>query len=126
MGLLGRPLDNYDYLTFAAGILILIGFMTLVIFIMGLPGRIAIKRNHPHAESVKVMGYMGFLAVVPWVHAFMWAFHDSITVDVRRFPEEEREAIRMEIERLKGQEDKPAIETDADDLAQNNASDQKP
>ncbi len=111
MGLLGRPLDNYDYLTFAAGILILIAFMTLVLFIMGLPGRIAIRRNHPHAESVKVMGYMGFLAVVPWVHAFMWAFHDSMTIDVRRFPKEEREAIRKEIDRLKGEDEKPTLET---------------
>ncbi|MEM7178429.1 MAG: DUF3302 domain-containing protein [Pseudomonadota bacterium] len=111
MGLLGRPLDNYDYLTFAAGILILIAFMTLILFIMGLPGRIAVRRNHPHAESVKVMGYMGFLAVVPWVHAFMWAFHDSMTIDVRRFPKEEQEAIRKEIDRLKGADDKPAPET---------------
>lgn len=100
MDLLGRPLDTYDYITFAALILILAAVMGLVLFLMGLPGRIAIKRNHPHAESVRLMGWMGFLAVVPWIHAFMWAFHDSVTVDVRRLPEEEREAIRKEIERL--------------------------
>lgn len=100
MDLLGQPLDNYDYLTFAALILILAAVMGLILFLMGLPGRIAIKRNHPHAESVRLMGWMGFLAIVPWIHAFMWAFHDSVTVDVRRLPEEEREAIRKEIERL--------------------------
>lgn len=102
MGLLGRPLDHYDYMTIAAGILLLAAVMALVLFIMGLPGRIAIKRNHPHAESVKVMGWMGFLAVIPWVHAFIWAFHDSATVDVRRMPEDERKAVREEIERLGG------------------------
>lgn len=102
MDLLARPLDTYDYMTFAALILLLIAVMLLFLFVMGLPGRIAIRRNHPHAEAVKIMGWSGFLAVVPWIHAFMWAFHDSVTVDLRRFPEEEREAIRKEILRLSG------------------------
>ena len=102
MGLLGRPLDHYDYLTFVALILLLAAVMGLILFIMGLPGRIAIKRNHPHAEAVKIMGWMGFLAVVPWVHAFMWAFHDSATVDIRRLPDDERDAVRNEITRLGG------------------------
>jgi hypothetical protein len=100
--LLERPLTNYDYLTFATLILLMAAVMALVLFLMGLPGRIALKRNHPHAEAVKIMGYMGFLVVVPWVHAFMWAFHDAMTVDIRQFPEEERKAIREEIEHLGG------------------------
>jgi hypothetical protein len=107
MGLLGRPLDNWDYLTFAAGILLIVAIMALLLFLMGLPGRIAIKRNHPHAESVNIMGWMGFLAVVPWVHAFQWAFHDSVTVDLRRFPKDEREAVRREIARLSGKPEEP-------------------
>ncbi|MEP2031246.1 MAG: DUF3302 domain-containing protein [Paracoccaceae bacterium] len=102
MGLLGRPLDNYDYMTFAAIVLLLAAVMGLVLFLMGLPGKIALKRNHPHAEAVNIMGWMGFLAVVPWVHAFMWAFHDSATIDIRRFPKAEKDAVRKEIERLGG------------------------
>ena len=103
MDLIDRPLDQYDFITFGFGLLILIALMAAVLFIMGLPGRVAVSRNHPHAASVKVMGWMGFLAVVPWVHAFMWAFHSSMTIDVRRFPKEENEAIREEIARLKGE-----------------------
>ncbi|WP_372574458.1 DUF3302 domain-containing protein [Ruegeria jejuensis] len=103
MGLLGAPLERYDYLTFLALILILAAVMGLFLFLMGLPGRIAIKRNHPHAEAVKIMGWMGFLAVVPWVHAFMWAFHDGVTVDLRRMPEDEKKNIRKEIKRLGGE-----------------------
>lgn len=103
MGLLGQPLGYYDYLTFVALILLLAAVMGLFLFIMGLPGRIAIKRNHPHAEAVKMMGWMGFLAVIPWVHAFIWAYHDGMTVDIRRLPEGEREAIRKEIERMGGE-----------------------
>ena len=102
MGLLGQPLGYYDYLTFVALILLLAAVMALFLFLMGLPGRIAIKRNHPHAEAVKIMGWMGFLAVVPWVHAFMWAFHDGVTVDIRRTPDDEKDAIRKEIKRLGG------------------------
>lgn len=112
MELLGRPLDGYDWLTFAALVLLLAALMALVLFIMGLPGRVAIARKHPHAESVKIMGWMGFLAAVPWLHAFMWAFHDSVTVDLRRFPEEEREAVRREIAKLGG---KPEDDTAAGD-----------
>lgn len=109
MGLLGRPLDHWDYLTFAVLLGLLLALMGVVLFLMGLPGRIAIKRNHPHAESVRLMGFMGFLPVVPWLHAFMWAFHDSMTIDVRRFPKAEREAIRKEIEKLGGtvEDDEP-------------------
>lgn len=103
MGLLGQPLEYYDYLTFAALLLLLLAVMGLFLFLMGLPGRIAIKRNHPHAEAVKIMGWMGFLAVIPWVHAFIWAFHEGVTVDVRRFPKAEKDAIRDEIERLGGE-----------------------
>ena len=36
---------------------------------LGLPGRIAIARNHPEAEAVYLMGWVGFMAVVPWVQA---------------------------------------------------------
>lgn len=110
MELLDRPFDNYDLLTFVAAIVLAIVIMALFMFVMGLPGRIAIQRKHPHAESVKIMGWSGFLAVVPWMHAFLWAFHDSMTVDVRRFPKEEEKAVRREIARLKGE----PIEDDTD------------
>ncbi|MBY8974527.1 DUF3302 domain-containing protein [Rhodobacteraceae bacterium NNCM2] len=118
MGLLDRPLDHYDYMTFAAGILFLIAVMAIVLFIMGLPGKIALKRNHPHAEAVNIMGWAGFLAVVPWIHAFMWAFHDSVTVDLRRFPKEEREHVRSEIARLSGKPLDPEAEAAPDDAAE--------
>lgn len=117
MGLLGRPLDNYDYMTFAALILLAAAVMGLILFLMGLPGRIALKRNHAHAEAVNIMGWMGFLAVVPWVQAFMRAFEDSTIVDIRRLPEAEKAAVRKEIERLGGtvlEEYKSADEADPD------------
>jgi hypothetical protein len=70
-----------------------------------LPGRIAIARKHPDAEAVKMMGYAGFLAAVPWIQAFIWAFKPTDIVDIRRMPREEAKAIDEEIARLSG---KPA------------------
>lgn len=119
--LLGRPLTNYDYLTFLAIVLLMGGLSAFVIFLMGLPGRIALQRNHPHAESVKIMGYMGFLVVVPWVHAFMWAFHDSMTVDIRRYPDDERKAVRKEIEKLGGVVKDEYLDPDSPETSQDKA-----
>ena len=92
----------YDWLTFLALLIVLAAFTAIFVWIITLPGRIAIKRQHPHAEAVKLMGNLGFLGIVPWIHALLWSIHDSVTVDIRRFPEEEREHIRKEIERLGG------------------------
>ncbi|MEO1089555.1 MAG: DUF3302 domain-containing protein [Pseudomonadota bacterium] len=83
MGSALQSLDVYDYLTFAALIVLAIAFFSVAMFVMGLPGSIAKRRNHPHAEAVNLMGWVGFLAVVPWIHALIWAYHDGVTVDIR-------------------------------------------
>lgn len=36
-----------------------------VLFVLGLPGKIAVARNHPEAEAVNLMGWVGFVAIVP-------------------------------------------------------------
>jgi hypothetical protein len=48
------------------------------VLVLGLPGRIAIARHHPEAEAVYLMGWVGFLAIVPWIQAFIWAFKPSV------------------------------------------------
>ena len=95
-------LDFWDYATFV--VLFLLGGAGVVsmIWLAGLPGRIAIARKHPDAEAVKMMGYAGFLAAVPWIQAFIWAFKPTDIVDVRRFPKAEAKAIEEEISRLRG------------------------
>ena len=87
-------LDIWDYLTFLTFFIVAAGGVGLAVFVLGLPGRIAIARNHPDAEAVKLMGYLGFLAVVPWIQAFGWAFKPTDVIDIRRFPAEEQRAIR--------------------------------
>ncbi len=106
------PLDVYTYLMFAFLLVAIITFFAIVIWFLGLPGKIAIERRHPHAETVKIMGWAGGLAVVPWIHAFIWAFHDSLTIDIRRFPKEEEKAIDEEIARLTGRGGGAKVEVD--------------
>ena len=100
--LLGFHVGGWDYLTFLAIFIIGVAFLALVIFVLGLPGRIAIARNHPDADAVNAMGWVGFLAVVPWIQAFIWAFKPTTVIDIRYLPEDERRETAAMIARLKG------------------------
>src|SRR5271166_181371 len=85
---MGFKLDIWDFITFASIFVIVVGAVALVVFLMGLPGRIAIARKHPDAEAVNMMGWLGFLAVVPWMTAFIWSFKPTNIIDIRRTPRE--------------------------------------
>jgi hypothetical protein len=101
--MLGFELDFWDYITFATAFLAGGAGVLTYIWIAGLPGRIALARNHPEAEAVKLMGWAGLLpTVLPWIQALIWAFKPTDIVDVRRFPREEARVIDEEMARLKG------------------------
>jgi Protein of unknown function (DUF3302) len=100
--MLGFELDFWDYITFATLIVLGAAFLVALVFILGLPGRIAIARKHPDSEAVNIMGWAGFLAIVPWIQAFIWAFKPTNVVDIRRYPKAEDAAIDEKIARLKG------------------------
>jgi hypothetical protein len=108
-------LTTWDYLTFGVFFIITAGVLGMAVFVLGLPGRIAIARKHPDAEAVNLMGWLGFLAVVPWIQAFLWAFKPTDTIDIRRFPAEEQRAIKEQIARLTG---KAAAEPKSESPAQ--------
>jgi hypothetical protein len=103
--MLGFEITFWDYMTFLAAALAGLAVIVILLWIAGLPGQIAIARKHPEAEAVKIMGYAGFLAVVPWIQAFIWAFKPTNVVDIRRFPAEEARATEKEIARLKDETD---------------------
>ena len=105
--MLGFSLDFWDYVTFAVLLVAGIGATTVIVLMAGLPGRIAIARNHPEAEAVRLMGFLGFLPLLPWIQAFIWAFKPTDIVDIRRFPREELQAIEADIARLKGDAQTP-------------------
>ena len=86
MQLLDWTLTKYDYLTFVFLLVAVVAFFYVIIQIGALPGKIAERRHHPHADSVKIVGWIGLFTVFPWIHAIIWAYHDSLTIDVRTFP----------------------------------------
>jgi hypothetical protein len=107
--LLGFEITRLDWLTFGAFAVLGIIILLVYIWIAGLPGRIALKRNHPEAEAVKLMGWAGLLPTVyPWVKAFIWAYKPTDVVDIRRFPREEQQAIEQENARLSGKSAAPS------------------
>jgi hypothetical protein len=111
--MLGFKLDMWDYLTFLVVLALIGAFLTVAVLVLGLPGRIAIARKHPDADAINLMGWLGFLAVVPWMQAFMWAFKPTNVVDIRYFPKQEQQNIAEEIAKLKGKtttEQKPEPE----------------
>jgi uncharacterized protein DUF3302 len=72
--LLALEVGFWDYITFAVLFVCLVLFLAFLVSLAGLPGKIAIARKHADAEAVKIMGYAGFLPLVPWIQAFVWAF----------------------------------------------------
>jgi Protein of unknown function (DUF3302) len=79
-----------------------VAFLVVVVLVLGLPGRIAIARRHPDADAVNLMGWLGFLAVVPWIQAFMWAFKPTDVIDIRYFPKQEQQDVDQMLAKLKG------------------------
>ncbi len=102
--MLGFKLDLWDYLTFAVVVALIAAVLAVAVFVLGLPGRIAIARKHPDAEAINIMGWLGFLAVVPWMQAFMWAFKPTQVVDIRYFPKQEQQNISEMLAQMKSSE----------------------
>lgn len=103
--MLGFKLDGWDFLTFAVIFLGAMAFLAVLAFVLGLPGRIAIARRHPDADAVNLMGLIGFIAVVPWVQALIWAFKPTNVIDIRYFPEQEQQNVDRMIAKFKGESD---------------------
>jgi hypothetical protein len=105
--LLGFQIDFWDYATFLSLFVIVASGLGAAVLILGLPGRIAIARNHPEAEAVYLMGWIGFLAVVPWIQALIWAFKPTDVIDIRHMPRETAHETDAMIARLRGQAPSP-------------------
>lgn len=106
--MLGFELDFWDYATFVTLALAGLACISFVVWLAGLPGRIAIARKHPEAEAVGLLGWAGILPTIyPWVQALIWAYKPTDIVDIRRYPREEAEFIDQEIARLSGKPPAP-------------------
>ncbi len=73
------------------GFIILILLVLLLIWIFvglaKLPGQKAVERNHPQAEAINVLGWLGLLlGGVGWVVALVWAHTKPVLVVVAGDP----------------------------------------
>ena len=63
-------------------ILITIGALVFI-ELAGMPGRDARKRNHPEAEAISLLGWLGLpLGVFGWLAAMVWARTGTARIDV--------------------------------------------
>ena len=96
-------LDFWDYATFV----VLLLLVTAALVSADVAGGIAEADRHcpqpSRRRSREDDGSAGFLAAMPWIQAFIWAFKPTNIVDIRRSPKAEAEAIAEEIARLRGQ-----------------------
>ena len=55
---------------------ILIAFGIALVVVLGpLPGKIAKQRNHPQADAIQVMGWIGLITLgLLWLIALIWAY----------------------------------------------------
>jgi len=111
--LLGFKIDFWDYATFATLFFITATGLGTAVLILGLPGRIAVARKHPEADAVYLMGWIGFLAVVPWIQALIWAFKPTSVIDIRYFPKDVQHETELMIARLSGKPTPPAAASTA-------------
>lgn len=69
------------------------GFITLLVLltigalvfieIAGMPGRNARARNHPSADAINLLGWLGlFFGGLPWLVAMVWARMDPFQVSI--------------------------------------------
>jgi hypothetical protein len=69
--MLGFEHDLRDYGMFLTLAILGIASLITTVFVLGLPGRTAIARKDPDAKAVNTMGWVGFLAVVPYMAAIL-------------------------------------------------------
>ena len=61
---------------------LLIGFaIWLVVFLGNLPGDIARKRNHPQAEAITALSWIGLITGIGWFIAFVWSYYKPAASD---------------------------------------------
>jgi len=60
---------------FAILVLLVLLLIWLYTVIAKIPGETARKRDHPQAEAISVLGWVGLLlGIAPWLVALVWAY----------------------------------------------------
>jgi uncharacterized membrane protein len=64
-------------------IAVLIGVVIWLVVLLGnMPGEIARKRNHPQAEAITALGWIGLITLgISWFVAIVWAYYKQDAAD---------------------------------------------
>jgi hypothetical protein len=93
-------------------ILLLLGLFCLWLYveIARFPGKKAKERNHPQAEAINVLGWIGpLLGGVGWVVALVWAYTNPVlaVVQAGATPAQVGEVVQEAIEKNGQHEEEP-------------------
>ena len=63
---------------------LLVGLVIWLVVLLGnLPGKIARKRNHPQADAISALSWVGLITMgIGWFIAIVWAYHKPGSSDV--------------------------------------------
>jgi hypothetical protein len=79
-------------------IALLLGVVIWLVVLLGnLPGEIARKRNHPQAEAITALGWIGLITIgVSWFVAIVWAYYkpDAANPDLQKRVEDLENRLR--------------------------------
>ena len=65
-----------DIFALAVIVLLVAVVIWLVVLLGSTPGNIARKRNHPQAEAINALGWIGIITLgVSWFVAIVWAYY---------------------------------------------------
>jgi hypothetical protein len=72
-------------------ILLLLGVVIWLVVLLGnMPGEIARKRNHPQAQAITALGWIGLITMgIGWFVAMVWAYYqpgdpDAVDSDLKQ------------------------------------------
>ncbi len=68
-------MDVFDFIAIFALLMTAAVVLVGTWFLMELPGKMAAERKHPHADAIRVCGWMGLVtAGLFWAFAMVWVF----------------------------------------------------
>ncbi|MGA2258309.1 MAG: DUF3302 domain-containing protein [Thermoguttaceae bacterium] len=68
-------IDVFDVFAFVVFAVLLAAAVAIIVMLGALPGKIAVKREHPHAAAVNAAAWISLITLgALWPIAFVWAF----------------------------------------------------
>ena len=83
-------------------VFLICGFAAVIVILGSLPGKIAHKRGHPHADAVNAASWIGIATGVLWPFAFVWAFLPVPGGNQQSTDSTELQELRQRLEALEG------------------------